>query len=197
MKHVLILFLILPLIASSYEAPGQGSAKKLLIFKHQNGRRVKYLKNNGKLVYRLKSDGVKRKSKHVSVLENSLVIDNEEYALDEFSMMSGRSMGVKTANITGALLVVLGTGVSGGGYWLYRQGLEHDEFCEAFILAVGGIFATVVGGVVVVVGIVPLMIRNKRFDLEKKWSVEIGTEVASAYIKTSSPGLSHMTGSSC
>ena len=90
---------------------------------------------------------------------------------------------MKVVNVSGGLLTASGTLISGlGAYILFSPSQETTDACQAYMvelfkIIIGGVIF-ITGAVAVVVGVVPLLVHNKRYSLEKGWELEVSDVVS-------------------
>lgn len=181
MNHSLS-FLIAMIVAVGSLLPvqltAQNEAESVLLFTHQRKQKTKFIKADTKVIYKLKGSDEKRKGWLQQIRDSSVVISGKEYRTDEFSMMAGKSQGLKAVKILGVVGMVTGAGTSAMGGLLIHEGQNNTSNClGSFFLVLLGVIFVAGGAVLVLIGMIPLFFRAKRFDLEEDWNMQISEVV--------------------
>ncbi|MEA3496811.1 MAG: hypothetical protein U9R42_12360 [Bacteroidota bacterium] len=157
--------------------------EKVLVIKHKTKDKAKYLKQGKRIIYWKYDDNKKHKGKLDSLGNNSIFVNDDEITFREISKVSGNTIGMKVVNVSGGLLTASGTLISGlGAYILFSPSKqETTDACQAAMvdlikIMIGGVIL-ITGAVAVVVGVIPLLVHNKRYSLEKDWELEVSDVV--------------------
>lgn len=115
-------------------------------------------------------------------------MNGQEYLLTEINNVRTNPIGLKIAKISGGVLTGGGGLLTAFGVYLIIAGFSLNE-CGAFIaVALGAAFG--IGGLaVVIVGGIPLLIGEKKFELETKWNLGTAYLVREGRKKTLEPIL--------
>lgn len=181
MKAILILLIGIFLFSNnlfSQEKKIDLSAKKLVILTDKTKtKKVKFLKDNKKIVYKILGDDKKKRGKLHIINDSLIAIDTNKVLLSSLTMIGGRSVGLKTAKIVGGTVMAAGVAMSTIGVIIYIQSQSKGNTgCETAIGEIIGAFMFAGGTVIILIGGIPLAIKPKHFDLVNKWDIKVGYE---------------------
>ena len=134
----------------------------VLVFEHLDKEKTKLIRVGGWVKYRLYSNPrVVMKGTLQKVSKNSMIVDGREVALSDCQMIAGRVRSDK--EILGS--VFLGMGIS---IVPFAAGITS-------LLPPVGAVAIIGGGVVLMSSGIAMLMRKKRFKMDRGWSVYGGT----------------------
>ncbi len=134
----------------------------VLVFEHLDKEKTKFIRVGGWIKYRLYSNPrLLQKGTLQKVTAKTIIVDGREIALSDCQMIAGRVRSDK--EILGALF--LGMGVASVPF---AAGIASAVTVGPAVVIIGGGIALIGGGIV-------MLMRKKRFRMDKGWSVYGGT----------------------
>ena len=154
----------------------QSSKPNRLCLTNATKHKTRYFKEGRRIKFRLKGHKEIIRGKLVAIRDSSIVINDVNYKVSEFSMISSRPTGMTVARIAGGTMVLGGAYFIGSGAFLisniYVTHDSNEKMNNVFYFIIGT-FAIVGGGVMTTVGVVPMIISMKKYNLEKDWTMKI------------------------
>jgi len=157
----------------------------ILLFSHKFKDKQKFVKDHKKISYWVINENNKKKGRIDSIADSFLIIDGNIIPFSQINKIGAKSTGLKIIQVTGKVLLVTGTVVSGFGAYLILYGytIADTDACAAMFYIVYGVLAASIGVPVVIIGAIPLAIVGKRFDLQKKWNMQMQLVPDKKYVK--------------
>lgn len=161
-------------ISLSQQSFGQAEAESenILLLQTPQRKNPRYLAAGTKVIYRVKG-GERLKGQLDRITDSTFTISGNTYYPEELEMISGKSAGLKMAKVAGVAVMVLGAGGAGAGLALLSYADQTGNCGEAFLAIFFGVLLLMVGGMLLVIGAIPLFFRNKRYNLLTKWKLSI------------------------
>jgi hypothetical protein len=134
----------------------------VLVFEHLDKSKTQLIRVGGWVKYRLYSNPrMLMKGTLQKVTKNSMIIDGREIALSDCQMIAGRVRSDK--EILGSVFLGMGVAIVP-----FAAGITS-------LLPTAGAIAIIGGGVVLMSSGIVMLMRKKRFRMDKGWSVYGGT----------------------
>jgi len=147
----------------------------VLMFVHKTKAKNKFINENKKITYWLKDENEKQKGRLQDIQDSFLIIDGRTIPFDQFLKIGSKSTGLKIVQTTGKVLVITGTVVSSYGTYLiiYGKSIADVDGCGSVITIIAGVMVVLVGVPVIIIGAIPLALVGQRFNMEKKWNMQL------------------------
>jgi len=180
MKIIAIAILLITYLISF----SQNETKEVtvLMLNHASKDKHKIIQEGKKVKIWIKEDA-KVKGIMDSIGTSSIIIEDIEYDLSDIWKLSAKTTGLKVLNASGYVLLGTGTLITGfGGYLIYYAYAITDPSKDAcnegigdVILVTFGVVIAAVGAGTLIIGAIPALITGPKYNLEKKWQLEITT----------------------
>jgi hypothetical protein len=154
----------------------QTETHKFICLKNNKTLRIKYFKEGKRIKYKLKNGSVIFKGRIIAIEDSSIIISDSRYKLSDFSMISGRPVGLSVAKVAGGTIATGGVAIMAIGVNILtnisRSDDDYARLNNFFIIIIGS-GMVLSGGVVTLVGVVPFLINVKKFNLEGEWQISV------------------------
>ncbi|PLX03151.1 MAG: hypothetical protein C0594_10870 [Marinilabiliales bacterium] len=172
MKTTILIFLFsLLIIEIGYAQSERDYSNDFLAIKHQQKQKVKFMKAGKKINFWLYGDDEKHKGKFRVKDENTIVVDSIEFPIENIRKLGGRSTGMQIAKIIGGTVTGAGTIFGGIGILMLRDAKNSNDACGGAIVMMMGYTLAIVGTAAIVIGGIPFVFNNRKYDLENKWEL--------------------------
>ncbi len=149
--------------------------EKVLVLKHNTKPITKIIRSGKRIQYQLKDDSTIYHG-HIRQLQNdSLVINNNAVFLSKLKMIHGKPVSLNVVRGLGIILVIAGTFVLYMGIVALHSKHTTGLLFPDALLSMIGIIMVYFGLAGDLLGLIPFFITTKVYDLEKEWSIKIGT----------------------
>ncbi len=174
LKTLLLAGILFSAFTSYCQVNAESPVNKRICLLNKYNSKVRFFKQNQRIKFRIKDKTEIQKGRITFITDSTITVNDAAFSIKEFSMIGGRPLGLTAAKIIGGTLVAGGTAFMAGGVILLAQARsETEDDWVAFFNGFFGVILVATGGTFTLVGVVPLIISMKKFDLERYWTLRI------------------------